>query len=115
MKKLHERSYQIVTKGGRPITRNRRDLKPHPGNVEVKFKSNPPSTPLISSSPGVCNVQEPISNTVPDASTMSTDKPVSRKINNRSQEDMGNNHLPPTTYVTRSGRTIKKPAHFLDK
>ena len=114
-KKLHERSYQIVTKGGRPITRNRRDLKPHPGNVEVKFRSNPPSTPLISSSPGVRNVQKPISNNVPDASTMSTDKPVSRKINNRSQEDMGNNHLPPTTYVTRSGRTIKKPVRFLDK
>ena len=69
----------------------------------------------MSSSPGVRNVQKPISNTVPDASTMSTDKPVSRKINNRSQEDMGNNHLPPTTYVTRSGRTIKKPARFLDK
>ena len=115
MKKLHERSYQILTKGGRPITRNRRDLKPHPGNVEVKLKSNPASNPLISSSPGVRNAQKPISNNVPDANTTSTDKPVSRKLNNKSLEDKGNNHSPPTTYVTKSGRTVKKPARFLDK
>ena len=109
--RLHDRSYQIVTKGGRPITRNRRDLKPHPGNVEVKFKSDPPTNPPIRSSPDVRNVQKPISNKVPDANKVSTEKPVSAKIN-KSPEDQGHNN---PTYVTRSGRAVKKPARFLDK
>ena len=115
MKKLHKRSYHIVTKWGRPITRNWVDLKPHLGNVEIKFKSDPPCTPLVSSSPFVRNVQKPISNKVPDSNTTSTEKPVSISINNKSPEVQGNNHLPPTTYVTKLGRAVKKPSHFLDK
>ena len=81
MQRLYERSYQIVTKGGRPITRNQRDLKPYPGNVEVKFKSNPPSNPLTSSSPDVCNIPKPMTNKIPEGNKVSTEKPVSAKTN----------------------------------
>ena len=43
VKKVHDRSYQLVTQGGRQITRNRRQLKPHPGKVEVELgRPNPP-------------------------------------------------------------------------
>ena len=93
------------------ITRNQRYLKPHPGNVEVKFKSNPPSNTLISSSPNVCNVQKPISNKVPDADKVSTEKRVSAKIN-KSPEDQSSSN---PTYVMKSGGVVKKPACFLDK
>ena len=77
------------------------------GNVEVKFKSDPP----IHSSPDVRNVQKPISNKAPDVNKVSTEKPVSAKIN-KSPEDQGHNN---PTYVTKSGTAVKKPACFLDK
>ena len=119
VKKLHDRSYQLVTQGGRQITRNRRDLKTHPGNVEVKFKTNPPAN----SSPDVRNVPKvPVNTKVPVSTKMpmSTDVPKSVKVN-KGPVDQGSRNVTTApsgsagNYMTRSGRNVRKPARFLDK
>ena len=101
VKKVHDRSYQLVTQGGRQITRNRRQLKPHPGKVEVKFgRPNPP----------VKTFQTPVD--VPKV-------PPSTRIK-KPQEDQGNKSASTTStsgttnYITQSGRVIKKPVRFQD-
>ena len=109
--RYHERAYQVVTEGGRPISRNRRDLKPHPGNVEVKFFPRSSPDPHNAPKP-VQNVPKPMSNRVSEGGNkVSTEKPVSANIS-KNPEDQGSKNM---TYVTRSGRAVKKPARFLDK
>ena len=119
MKKLHDRSYQLVTQGGQQITRNRRDLKAHPGNVEVKFKTSPP----VNSTSDVRNVPKvPVNTKMPESTKMpkSTEVPKSVKVN-KSPVDQGNRNVTTApsgstgNYMTRSGRPVRKPAHFPDK
>ena len=52
-----------------------------------------------------------MNNKVPEGNyEVSTEKPISAKIK-KSPDDQGSKNM---TYVTRSGRAVKKPARFLD-
>ena len=44
VERIHDRSYVVISQKGRKITRNRIDIKPYPGKVEVQFKL--PKVPL---------------------------------------------------------------------
>ena len=46
VEKIHDRSYVIISQKGRKITRNRIDIKPYPGKVQVQFEL--PKVPLTS-------------------------------------------------------------------
>ena len=46
VEKVHDRSYVIISQKGRRITRNRIDIKPYPGKVQVQFEL--PKVPLTS-------------------------------------------------------------------
>ena len=49
VERIHNRSYIIISQKGRKITRNRIDIKPYPGKVEVQFQL--PKVPLTLKSP----------------------------------------------------------------
>ena len=44
VERIHDRSYVVISQKGRKITRNRIDIKPYPGKVEVQFQL--PKVPL---------------------------------------------------------------------
>ena len=46
VEKIHDRSYVIISQKGRKVTRNRIDIKPYPGKVQVQFEL--PKVPLTS-------------------------------------------------------------------
>ena len=46
VEKIHDRSYVIISQKGRKVTRNRIDIKPYPGKVQVHFET--PKVPMIS-------------------------------------------------------------------
>ena len=46
VEKIHDRSYVIISQKGRKVTRNRIDIKPYPGKVEVHFET--PKVPMTS-------------------------------------------------------------------
>ena len=52
-----------------------------------------------------------MTNKVSEGNKVSTEKPVSDKTN-KSPEDQDSKN---TTYITKSGGAVKKPAHFLNK
>ena len=51
VEKIHDRSYVIISQKGRKVTRNRIDIKPYPGKVQVQFEipKVPMSSPTIMS------------------------------------------------------------------
>ena len=46
VEKIHDRSYVIISQMGRKVTRNRVDIKPYPGKVQVHFET--PKVPMTS-------------------------------------------------------------------
>ena len=46
VEKIHDRSYVIISQKGRKVTRNRIDIKPYPGKVQVHFET--PKVPMTS-------------------------------------------------------------------
>ena len=46
VEKIHDRSYVIISQKGRKVTRNRVDIKPYPGKVQVHFEI--PKVPMTS-------------------------------------------------------------------
>ena len=46
VEKIHDRSYVIISQKGRKVTRNRIDIKPYPGKVQVHFET--PKEPMTS-------------------------------------------------------------------
>ena len=46
VEKIHDRSYVFISQKGRKVTRNRIDIKPYPGKVQVHFET--PKVPLTS-------------------------------------------------------------------
>ena len=46
VEKIHDRSYVIISQKGRKVTRNRVDIKPYPGKVQVHFET--PKVPMTS-------------------------------------------------------------------
>ena len=45
-REIHDRSYVIISQKGRKVTRNRIDIKPYPGKVQVHFET--PKVPITS-------------------------------------------------------------------
>ena len=46
VEKIHDRSYVIISQKGRKVTRNRIDIKPYPGKVQIHFET--PKVPMTS-------------------------------------------------------------------
>ena len=95
---LQDRSYQVLTEGGRTLVSNRHQLRERTLQPSTQESSQePPRAPAVQPNDNMNNVANNTSATATETPATTTEQPTT---------------LSP--YKTRAGRTVQKPACFQD-